>query len=158
MNDFADVYDTRTGAPTRVPRHWIGDPVLGRFIQPTAEQRALDGARAAQEQADADAAAEAAAEAAEMAETTVPDESVAVEVPVDIERPTEDWKADRIQSFADGADIDLTGAKASKADMVARINEVLDAPIELVDDDTTPTSTGGTEPSDETPPTGDEEN
>jgi hypothetical protein len=152
MDDFTEVYDTRTGATTRVPRHWVGDPVLGRHIAVTADQRALDGARAAQEQADADAAAEASA-AADMAETTVPDESVAVEVPVEVERPTEEWKAERIQSFADGADIDLTGAKGSKADMVARINEVLDAPVELAT-----TDPDGNPLTDETPAAGDEEN
>ena len=30
---------------------------------------------------------------------------MAIHTTVDIERPTEDWKADRIQSYADGADI-----------------------------------------------------
>lgn len=149
MDEFTEVYDTRTGIKSRVPRHWVGDPVLGRFIRVTAEQREIDGARAAQEQADADAAAAA----AEMAEVTVPDESAAVEVPVVAERPDETWTGDRIKAYADGAGIDLTGAKGSKAEMVARITEVLDAPVEL-----TPMDPDGTGPSDETPATGDEEN
>lgn len=150
-DEFTEVYDTRTGFTSRVPKHWVGDPVLGRFIQVTAEQRELDGARAAQEQADAEEAEAAAA--AEMAETTVPDDSVAVEVPVVAERPDEEWTAERIKAYADGADIDLTGAKGSKAEMVARITEVLDAPVELTDP-----NPDGTESSDETPATGDEEN
>lgn len=149
-SEFVDVYSTTTGARIRVPRHWVGDPVLGRSLALTSEQRELDGALAAAEVADAEAAALA---AAEMAEVTVPDESVAVEVPVESERPDEEWTADRIKAFADGADIDLTGAKASKADMVARITEVLDAPVEL-----TPTDPDGNPLSDETPAAGDEEN
>ncbi|HEY0889372.1 MAG TPA: hypothetical protein VGE38_07165 [Nocardioides sp.] len=151
-SEFVDVYDTTSGRPNRVPRHWIGDPVLGRNIVLTAEQRELDGARAAAEQLAADEAAEAAAAAAEMAETTVPADSVAVETPVESERPDEEWTAKRIEAFADGADIDLTGAKGSKADMVTRINEVLDAPVELTNQDP-----DGNQPADETP-TGDEEN
>ncbi len=149
-NEFVDVYSLTTGMTTRVPRIWIGDPVLGRGIALTAEQRELDGARAAAEQADAE---EAEAAAAEMAEVTVADQSVAVDVPVESERPTEEWTAKRIEAFADGANVDLAGAKGSKADMVARITEVLDAPVELTTQDT-----DGTESSDETPATGDEEN
>lgn len=148
MDEFAEVYDTRTGIKSRVPRHWVGDPVLGRFIAVTAEQRELDGAHAAQELVDAEEAA-----AAEMAEPTVPDESVAVQVPVVAERPDESWSAERIKTYADGAGIDLTGAKGSKAEMVARITEVLDAPVEL-----NPQDPDGAEPADETPVTGDEEN
>jgi hypothetical protein len=149
MDDFTEVYDIRTGIKTRVPRDWVGHPVLGRHIAVTAGQRELDGARAAQEQADA----EEAAAAAEMAEPTVPDDSVAVAVPVVAERPDESWTADRIKAYADGAGIDLTGAKGSKAEMVARITEVLDAPVELADP-----NPDGTEPTDETPAAGDEEN
>jgi hypothetical protein len=149
-SEFVDVYDTTTGFVNRVPRIWVGDPVLGRNIALTAAQRELDGALAAAEQAEADAAAEA---AAEMAETTIPDESAAVETPVESERPDEEWTAKRIEAFADGADIDLSGAKGSKADMVARINEVLDAPVELAT-----TDPDGNPLSDETPAAGDEEN
>lgn len=149
-SEFVDVIDTTTGRPNRVPRIWLDDPVLGRNIALTVEQRELDGALAAAEQAEADAAAEA---AAEMAESTVPDESVAVETPVESERPDEDWTAKQIEAFADGAGVDLTGAKGSKADMVARINEVLDAPVELAT-----TDPDGNPLSDETPAAGDEEN
>lgn len=149
-SEFVDVYSTLTGAVTRVPRIWIGDPVLGRTIALTAEQRELDGARAAAEQEAAEAAEAA---AVEMAEVTVPDETVAVDVPVETQRPDEEWTAKQIEAFADGAGIDLTGSKGSKADMVARITEVLDAPVEL-----TPQDPDGTESSDETPATGDEEN
>ncbi|MBA2952111.1 hypothetical protein GON03_19030 [Nocardioides sp. MAH-18] len=43
MSDFVEVVDTRTDLKQRVPAHWIGDPVLGRFIEKTPSQRALDG-------------------------------------------------------------------------------------------------------------------
>ena len=42
-DEFTQVYDTRTGTKQRVPTHWLGDPVLGRFIKKTPSQRALDG-------------------------------------------------------------------------------------------------------------------
>lgn len=43
MDEFTEVYDTRTGLKQRVPAAWLGDPVLGRFIVKTPSQRALDG-------------------------------------------------------------------------------------------------------------------
>ena len=43
MDDFIDVYAVTTGAKQRVPRDWIGHPVLGAGIRKTPAQRALDG-------------------------------------------------------------------------------------------------------------------
>lgn len=43
MDNFVEVVDTNTGITQRVPREWLGDPVLGRFIAKTPNQRALDG-------------------------------------------------------------------------------------------------------------------
>lgn len=128
MDGFTEVYDTRTGVKHRVPRDWVGHPVLGRFIKVTPQQREADGvAEAARVEAE-----EAAAAAAED-ETAVVDEEPTETVPV--ERPEESWTGERIKAYAHGADIDLSGAKASKAEMVARINEVLDAPVEVHDPD-----------------------
>lgn len=42
-SEFVDVIDSRTSITQRVPRAWLGDPVLGRFITKTPAQRALDG-------------------------------------------------------------------------------------------------------------------
>lgn len=51
--------------------------------------------------------------------------------------PSADWTSAQLQAYADAHDVDLTGSKASKADMVAAIATAL--------------TSDGTEPSDETP-------
>lgn len=133
--DFVEVVDTRTGIPGNVPRDFLDHPVLGRFIEPTAAQRERDG------------------NAAVDVEVEHPDGT-----PADLTgRPTEDWGKDAITAYADAAGIDLTGHKASKAAMVARITEVLDTPP--TDDDTVvdPTSPDANQVTDETPAAGDEE-
>lgn len=43
MDDFVDVYAVATGRKQRVPRHFVDDPVLGRGIRLTPSQRELDG-------------------------------------------------------------------------------------------------------------------
>lgn len=43
LSDFVDAYSITTGAKQRIPRHWIGDPVLGRDFRKTPSQRELDG-------------------------------------------------------------------------------------------------------------------
>lgn len=43
MDEFTEVYDTRTGLKQRVPAAWLDDPILGRFIKKTPSQRAADG-------------------------------------------------------------------------------------------------------------------
>lgn len=68
--------------------------------------------------------------------------------------PSESWKGDQLQAYADAKSIDLTGHKGSKADMVTAINAGLAAahmPAEPGFDVVTPSSTGGTESSAETP-------
>lgn len=40
---FAEAYDVRTGVKTRVPRHFIDDPVIGRFLEKTPAQMVHDG-------------------------------------------------------------------------------------------------------------------
>lgn len=144
MDNFVEAYDTRTGKKQRVPRDWVGEPNVGRFLKLTPSQRELDGAAAAAlveaEEAAADQVEDPANEAVD---EVVPDQPV---------RPTEDDTAKAIEAYADAADIDLTGHKGSKAAMVARINEVLDTPVETAPDP------DGIQPTDETPATGDEEN
>jgi hypothetical protein len=43
LDGFAEVYDTRTGFVSRVPAHFIDDPMVGRFFKTTPAQRFLDG-------------------------------------------------------------------------------------------------------------------
>lgn len=40
---FVEVIDTRTDKVQMVPRDWLDNPVLGRFIERTLGQRAIDG-------------------------------------------------------------------------------------------------------------------
>lgn len=67
--------------------------------------------------------------------------------------PSEKWKVEHLQAYADAEGIDLTGHKGSRTDMVAAINA---AQLQAVTppppgfDVTTP-STAGTPPSAETP-------
>jgi hypothetical protein len=42
MSEFVDAYDTRTGRIGRVPRDFIGDPIVGKFLKLTPLQKALD--------------------------------------------------------------------------------------------------------------------
>jgi hypothetical protein len=37
-----EAFDTRTGKKDRVPPHFIGDPIVGRYLQVTPQQEALD--------------------------------------------------------------------------------------------------------------------
>lgn len=110
---FTSVYSKTTGKKQRVPKHFVGHPVLGRNITVTPQVR--DSA-------------------------PYPDGD-----------PTTEWKADQLQAYADAQSIDLTGAKGSKADMVAAINTALAAANEVTPTfDTTPNADGNP-PSDETP-------
>lgn len=141
QTQFADVYSLTTGRKQRVPRDWLEDPVLGRDFRKTPSQRELDG-----------------------------------ELPA---RPAGDAKADEIAAFAEAAELDLTGLR-SNADKLVAIEEAMGpAPVQehvaevepeppvadplapervaQVDAPHTPLTSGGTEPSDETPAAGDEE-
>lgn len=40
---FVEAVDTRTGRTQRVPAEWIDDPKLGRFLEKSLPQLALDG-------------------------------------------------------------------------------------------------------------------
>lgn len=67
--------------------------------------------------------------------------------------PVETWKTGQLQAYADERGIDLTGRKGSKAEMVAGINAALTEANQPPPPgfDATTSSTGGTEPSAETP-------
>lgn len=43
IDGLVEAYDTRTGVVQRVPPHFLGDPILGRFLEKTPAQRLLDG-------------------------------------------------------------------------------------------------------------------
>jgi hypothetical protein len=138
---FADVYSLTTGRKQRVPRAWLDDPILGRDFRKTPSQRELDG-----------------------------------ELPP---RPAGDAKAEEIAAFAEAADLDLSGIRKN-ADKLVAIEEAMGpapaqehvveaepeppaadplAPerVAQVDAPTTPLTSDGIEPSDETPAAGDEE-
>lgn len=137
---FVDAYNPETGIKQSVPEHFLDDPILGRNLRKTPSQLALDG---------------------ELGQA-----------------PTEDSTIEEIREFADSADIDLTGL-TRKAELLGAVQAVvgtdpLPEPVPAGDVDVmpdgdieaaagavpvvAPTSTDGTEPSDETPATGDEEN
>lgn len=42
IDGFTEVYDTRTGFVSRVPAHFIDDPMVGRFFKKTPAQLVLD--------------------------------------------------------------------------------------------------------------------
>lgn len=137
MSDgFVDVYDVNTGIKQRVPAHFLDDPVLGRNIKKTPSQRALDG---------------------ELGQAPTADSTVA-----------------EIRAFAEDAEIDVTGLRKHD-ELLAAVQAVVgtdplpepvpagDVAVMLEGDidapaGTPPTSTDGTESSDETPAAGDEEN
>jgi hypothetical protein len=143
-SDFVEVLVTATGETTSVPRDWLDSP-LGAPFEKTVAQKVADGE----------------VEAAQVAEP-----------------PTERDKVEVIDDFAANAGIDLGEAK-TKAEKVAAIEAALaasspvsaavptapsnpdvqlvfgeasDAPLRMTTDQ------AGTEPSTETPATGDEEN
>lgn len=148
QSDFTEVYSLTTGRKQRVPVIWLDDPVLGRDFRKTPSQRELDGELG--------------------------------------ERPRQDSTVEEIDEYADAAGIDLP-SKANKDARLAAVEAVFApadaqeglAPVELappvVDPlapqfvaqgdpgdmpgvNADPTSTDGTEPTDETPAAGDEEN
>jgi len=43
IDGLIEAYDTRTGFVARVPSHFIGDPMVGRFLVKTPAQLVLDG-------------------------------------------------------------------------------------------------------------------
>lgn len=43
IDGMVEAYDTRTGVVHRVPPHFLGDPMVGRFLVKTPGQRVLDG-------------------------------------------------------------------------------------------------------------------
>lgn len=43
MSRFVDVYNPDTGIKQSVPEHFLDDPILGRNLRKTPQQRALDG-------------------------------------------------------------------------------------------------------------------
>lgn len=43
MSRFIDVYNPETGIKQSVPEHFLDDPILGRSLRKTPQQRALDG-------------------------------------------------------------------------------------------------------------------
>lgn len=62
--------------------------------------------------------------------------------------PTDDWKGQQLEAYADAHQVDLTGSKGSKAQMVAAINTEFAARAAA---GVTTSSTDGTASSGETP-------
>ncbi|WP_248582601.1 hypothetical protein [Nocardioides sp. InS609-2] len=87
MSDgFVEVYDTITGLKQRVPAHFVDDPILGRNIQKTPSQRALEGQLG--------------------------------------QAPTEASTVAEIRSFADEAEIDVSGLR-KHADLLGAVQAVV---------------------------------
>lgn len=112
---FVDAYSTTTGRKQRVPRHFIGHPVLGAGLALTPSARGRD-------------------------EEAEPD--VLVEVPAG--DPTDDWTRAQLDAYA-ATLLDLdTAPMRNKADVLAAIQDAT-APADPTELDTDAVETGSAE-------------
>jgi hypothetical protein len=155
MDDFVDVYAVATGRKQRVPRHFLADPVLGRGIRLTPSQRELDGDLGPRPTQD----------------SKVPEiDKYADKAGIDLTGlSTKDEKLSAVEAvFAFSGEqtglveVEVADAPADPlAPALVAQGDPSDMPGVNVGDpvaDSTTTSTAGTEPTDETPAAGDEEN
>lgn len=143
MAEFVTARVKATGHEEQIPADWLGDPVLGtayEAVEPDSSPVVVPEPPAPPSDVQVDLSTQEDLPIYPAAREAV---LAAREAEANGEVPTEDNTHDEINAFADRAKIDLGGAK-TKADKVAVINAHL--------------STDGTESSDETPATGDEEN